>query len=164
MFEPHPANPGRRISILCFDTLGPADFAILASAMSSNTPSSQPSGKERREYYRITVALPIRIQPETDTTEGELTEKSVNISGGGIGVAVTESYTAGDVLSLTLLLPDQVIFKSSIEVLRLDPIPYPAGTYRLHARFVRMPSQDRELLIKHIVRLQRDRLQEHYSA
>lgn len=132
--------------------------------MSPDTPPSQPSGKERREHYRITVTLPIRIQPETDSTEGELTEKSVNISGGGIGVTVTELYAPGDVLSLTLLLPDQILFKSSIEVLRLDPIPYPAGTYRLHARFVKMPSQDREVLIRHIIRFQQDHLQAHYSA
>jgi c-di-GMP-binding flagellar brake protein YcgR len=132
--------------------------------MASDTPASQPSGRDRREYYRITVTMPIRIQPETDSTEGELTEKSVNISGGGIGVTVSALYKPGEILSLTLLLPDQVVFKSFIEVLRLDPIPYPGGTYRLHARFVRMPSQDRELLIKHILRFQRDHLQAHYSA
>ena len=54
--------------------------------MAAETPASQPSGKDRREYYRITVTLPVRIQLETDTTEGELVQKSVNISGGGIGV------------------------------------------------------------------------------
>jgi c-di-GMP-binding flagellar brake protein YcgR len=132
--------------------------------MSSDAPASQPSGKDRREYYRITVTLPIRIQPETDTTEGALIEQSVNISGGGIGVTVSSLYKPGEILSLTLLLPDRVVFKSFIEVLRLDPIPYPGGTYRLHARFVRMPTQDRELLIRHIVHFQRDHLQGHYSA
>jgi c-di-GMP-binding flagellar brake protein YcgR len=132
--------------------------------MSSDAPASQPSGKDRREYYRITVSLPIRIQPETDTTEGALIEQSVNISGGGIGVTVSSLYKPGEILSLTLLLPDRVVFKSFIEVLRLDPIPYPGGTYRLHARFVRMPTQDRELLIRHIVHFQRDHLQGHYSA
>lgn len=132
--------------------------------MSSDTPASQPSGRDRREYYRITVPLPIHIQPETDSTEGEFIEKSVNISGGGIGVTVPVLYKPGEVLSLSLLLPAQVIFKSFIEVLRLDPIPYPGGTYRLHARFVRMTAQDRELLIKYITRFQRDHLQEHYSS
>lgn len=125
---------------------------------------SQPSGRERREFYRITVLLPICIQLETDDAEGEFTEKSVNLSGGGVGVTVTESYTPGEVLSLTLLLPDQVPFKSSMEVLRLDPLPVPGGAHRLHARFVRMTSQNRELLIRYIVRFQRDHLQEHYSV
>lgn len=132
--------------------------------MSSDTPASPPSGRDRREYYRITVTLPIRIQPETDTTEGDLTEKSVNISGGGIGVTVTTIYQPQDILSVTLLLPDHGLFTSFAEVLRLDPIPSPGGTYRLHARFIRMPSQDREVLIRHILRFQRDHLQAHYSA
>ncbi|MBL8070357.1 MAG: PilZ domain-containing protein [Nitrospira sp.] len=124
----------------------------------------QPSGRERREFYRITVLLPICIQLETDDAEGEFTEKSVNLSGGGIGVTVTTLYQSGEILSVTLLLPDQVPFKSSIEVLRLDPLPIPGGAHRLHARFVRMTSQNRELLIRYIVRFQRDHLQEHYSV
>ena len=139
------------------------DFVILASTMPPDMPS-QPSGRERREFYRVTVLLPICIQLETDEAEGEFTEKSVNLSGGGVGVTVIERYTPGEVLSLTLLLPEQVPFKSSIEVLRLDPLPVPGGAHRLHARFVRMTTQNRELLIRYIVRFQRDHLQEHYSV
>ncbi len=104
------------------------------------------------------------IQSETDTAEAEFTEKSVNLSGGGIGLTVTTLYKPAEVLSLTLLLPDQVPFKSSIEVLWLDPLPLPGDAYRLHARFVGMTSQNRELLIRYIVRFQRDHLQEHYSV
>lgn len=132
--------------------------------MSSDAPASQPSGKDRREYYRITVTLPIRLQLKMDTTEDALVEQSVNISGGGFGVTVATVYQPTDILSVTLRLPDHGLFTSLAEVLRLDPIPYPGGTYRLHARFVRMPSQDREVLIRHILRFQRDHLQEHYSA
>ena len=131
--------------------------------MSPDIPSSQPSVRERREYYRITVVLPICIQSEADSTEDEFTEKSINLSGGGIGVTVTTIYKPNEVLSLTLLLPDQVLFKSPIEALRLDPATLPGNPYRLHARFVRMTTQNRELLIRYIVRFQRDHLQEHYS-
>jgi c-di-GMP-binding flagellar brake protein YcgR len=132
--------------------------------MSPDTPSSQTSGRERREYYRITVVLPVRIQVETDNREAAFTEKSVSLSGGGIGVQVATLYEPHEVLSLTLLLPDHVHFKSPIEVLRLDPAPPLDDTYRLHARFVRMTTQNRELLIRHIVRFQRDHLQGHYSV
>lgn len=132
--------------------------------MAIKTPDHQPSGKERREYYRITVPLPIRIQPETDETEGPLQELSVNISGGGLGVTITETYQPNEVLAVTLLLPDHGPFKAFIEVLRMEPLPFPGGTSRLHARFVRMPSKDRELLIRYIIRFQRDHLQSHYSV
>ncbi|SPP63630.1 flagellar brake protein [Nitrospira lenta] len=132
--------------------------------MPSDAPASQPSGKDRREYYRITVALPIRIQPESDTTEGVLIEQSVNISGGGFGMTVATVYQPDDILSVTMRLPDYGLFTSLAEVVRLDALPYPEGTYRLHARFVRMTSQDREVLIRHILIFQRNHLQAHYSA
>jgi len=131
--------------------------------MSPDTPS-EPSGRERREFYRITVLLPMCVQVAGDDTEGELTETSVNLSAGGIGVMVTTRYKEGDVLSLTLLLPDHVPFKAAIEVLRLDPLPLLDGVYRLHARFVGLTAQDRELLVRYILRFQRDHLQAHYSA
>ena len=127
--------------------------------------STLPSSfEDRRDYYRITVVLPVSIQVETDTTEGELIEKAVNISGGGIGITVNVLYNPSQILSLTLLFPDRVIFKAYIEVLRQDPITYPAHTYRLHARFVRMTTQNRELLIRYIMGFQRDHLERHYSA
>jgi c-di-GMP-binding flagellar brake protein YcgR len=132
--------------------------------MSSDTPNPSPNGQDRREYYRINVTLPIRLQPETDDTEGEFTEKSVNLSGGGIGVVVETLHQAGEILTCSLLLPDQVLFKSPIEVLRLVPIAYPGNTYRLHARFIRMTTQNRELLIKYVLQFQRYHLARHYSV
>ena len=140
------------------------EFAILFRNMPSDAPTSQPSAKNRREYFRVNAVLPISIQSETDTTEGELIEKSVNISGGGIGVTVNVAYKPDEVLSLTLILPDQVIFKVYAEVLWLDPVPHHVDTYRLHARFVRMTTQNQELLIRHILHFQRDHLEKHYSA
>ncbi len=132
--------------------------------MSSDTPSPQPSPAERREFYRITVTLPICLQPESDQAEGTLIERSVNISGGGIGVTLNQAFEVNKILSCTLLLPGQVLFKSYVEVLRVDPITYPLNTYRLHGRFVRMATQDRELLIRHILQFQREHLTKHYSA
>lgn len=126
--------------------------------------TSQPPAKDRRAYFRVNAILPISIQAETDTTEGDCTEKSVNISGGGIGVVVNIAYKPDEILSVTLILPDQVIFKAYAEVLRVDPLPHHADTYRLHARFVRMTTQNRELLIKHIISFQRDHLEKHYST
>lgn len=130
--------------------------------MSFDSPAAQAPAPNRREFYRITVTLPISIQPELDNTEVELVEKSVNISGGGIGLTVNRLYQPNEILSLTLRLSDQDLFKAFIEILRLDPIPYPAGIYRLHARFIRMTSQNRELLIRHILGFQRDHLNKHY--
>ena len=132
--------------------------------MAPDTPTSKLSARDRRAYFRVNTVLPISIQAETDTTEGEFIEKSVNISAGGMSVTVNVAYRPDDVLSITLILPDQVIFKAYAEVLWLDPLPYHAGTYRLHARFVKMSTQNQELLIRHILGFQRSNLEKHYSA
>lgn len=132
--------------------------------MASDTPAPQPSGKDRREYYRITVSLPICLQPETDQAEPTLIQRSVNISAGGIGVTLNQVFEVNAILSCTLLLPGQVLFKSYLEVLRVDPIPYPLNTYRLHGRFIRMANADRELLTRHVIQFQREHLNKHYSA
>lgn len=132
--------------------------------MPSEKPASQPTGKDRREFYRITVTLPICLQPESNQAEATLIQRSVNISGGGIGVTLNQTFEVNEILSCTLLLPGKVLFKSYLEVLRVDPIPYPLNTYRLHGRFVRMANQDRELLIRHIIQFQREHLNRHYSA
>ncbi len=132
--------------------------------MPSDTPASQPNWEDRREFYRITVTLPICLQPESDQAEATLIQRSVNISGGGIGVTLDQTFEVNEILSCTLLLPGEVLFKSYLEVLRVDPITYPSNTYRLHGRFARMTNQDRELLIRHIIQFQREHLTKHYSA
>jgi c-di-GMP-binding flagellar brake protein YcgR len=139
-------------------------FGILLPTMASDNTTPQPSGRERREYYRITVTLPICLQQETTETEGPLVERAVNISAGGIGITLNQVFEANAILSCTLLLPGEVLFKSYLEVLRVDPIPYPLNTYRLHGRFIRMATADRELLTRHIIQFQREHLNKHYSA
>ena len=139
-------------------------FGILFGTMPPDAPVSPPSPSDRREFYRITVSLPICLQPETDTTENKLVEKAVNLSAGGIGVVLNQTFEVNAILSCTLLLPGEVLFKSYLQVLRVDPIPYPLNTYRLHGRFIRMATADRELLIRHIIQFQRERLNKHYSA
>lgn len=130
--------------------------------MSLDTPSSF---ADRRAHYRINVMLPMCLQAGTDDTQAELIERSVNLSGGGIGVVVNTRYEPQDILTLTMRFPDQVIFKASIEVLRMDLIEaHHIRTYRLHARFVKMAPQTQELLIRYIMRFQREHLARHYSA
>lgn len=131
--------------------------AIHWSDMPSAAPTSQPSADDRRDYFRVNAILPVNIQAETDTAGGELIEKLVNVSGGGIGLTVNVVYHPDEVLALTLMLPDQVIFKAHAKVLRLDPVPLHINTYSLRAAFIRMTPQNQELLIGYILHFQRDR-------
>jgi c-di-GMP-binding flagellar brake protein YcgR len=128
------------------------------------SPDSQPSSKDRRNYFRMTSLVPLSVKIETNAQEAVFSEQPVNLSGGGIGFVSSTSYNPGDILVLALRLTDQVTLTSRAEVLRLTPIPHKDQSYRVHARFVGMAERDRELLIRHIMRLQRDHLHEHYST
>ncbi|MDQ6734004.1 MAG: PilZ domain-containing protein [Nitrospirota bacterium] len=108
--------------------------------------------------------MPIEIQGKTDVSTNTLIEKSVNLSAGGIGFVVKTAHSPGDVLSITLLLPDQVLFKASARILTLDPLPHREHTFRIHARFIGLTAQKRDSLIRYIMLFQRDELGEHYSA
>jgi c-di-GMP-binding flagellar brake protein YcgR len=133
--------------------------------MPPDSPIPPHSPDDRRSYYRITVVLPVSIQDETDTGEEQFAEQSVNISGGGIGVTVSKRYDPKAILVLRLSLPDQVILKAFLEVVAVEPITTSRlRTYRVRGRFIRMSAQDRELLIRYIMRVQRDHLQRHYMA
>lgn len=132
--------------------------------MPPDTPASLPSPRDRREYYRITVSLPICLQRETDSTEPTPVQRAVNLSAGGIGLTLTETFQANEILLCSLLFPDSILFQSTLEVLWLDPIPYPPNTYRLHARFIKMTMDNREQLVRYILQFQREHLAKHYSV
>lgn len=132
--------------------------------MSANAPESKPSWKDRREYYRVTVTIPLCIQPESATTPAPLTTQSINLSGGGFGLIVDRTYQPEELLSLTLLITKQEIFQAVAEVLRVEPLTARKGAYRLHARFVKLSPQKRDQLVRHITQFQRDHLTKHYNA
>jgi c-di-GMP-binding flagellar brake protein YcgR len=119
--------------------------------------------KDRRNYFRITINMPVIIQLEGER-EGHLTQQLVNLSGGGIGFLTNTVYPPGEILMVALQLPDQYLFKGRVEVLRHDPLPHKAHTYRVHARFINLSEQERQVLIRYIMRFQREHLIEHYCA
>jgi len=130
-----------------------------------STPSSPSSPNDRRAYYRVTVVLPISIQDETDTGETTFVEETVNISGGEIAVTVSKQDDPNSILLITVRLPDHAMLKTCVEVVAVEPLTAThRRAYRLHGRFIRMSAQDRELLIRYIMRFQRDHLQKHYMA
>lgn len=144
--------------------IGAPVLDILLVIMATESPPSQSSPRDRREFYRITSTLPIRLQPETDSSEGPFSKIPVNLSAGGIAVTINTAFQANDILLCTLLLADQEPFKAYVEVLRVDPSHNPPDTFRLHGRFIRMNTPEREFLVRTILHLQREHLSKHYSA
>ena len=144
--------------------IGTPILDILVLIMASESPPSPSSPRDRREFYRITSTLSIRLQPEADTSDGPFSTIPVNLSAGGIGVTVHTAFQANDILVCTLLLADQEPFRAYLEVLRVDPIHNQPHTFRLHGRFIRMNAPEREFLVRTILHLQREHLNKHYSA
>ena len=54
--------------------------------MLANASASQPSEQDRRSYFRVNVILPVSIQAETDTTEGEVIENSSTLVVGALAL------------------------------------------------------------------------------
>ena len=128
------------------------------------SPDPESSARDRRHHFRMTIEVPVSIQLQTDSEESVLTEQSINISGGGMGFVSDVAYNPGEILTITLRLHEQLLLVVHAEVLRQEPQPHRAQRFRIHARFIQISEQERELLIRHIMRLQRERLHGHYSA
>jgi len=90
---------------------------------------------------------------------------NVNISGGGICFEASRPFQEGDQLELRLILPPFVPVHTVAEVVRAEPAQQerPASSeaparYTVAARFTSISAEDRERLIRHILRLQAERI------
>src|SRR3982751_4516365 len=100
--------------------------------------------RERREYFRITMTLPIAIQLEADRSCCTCTPQPVNVSAGGIGFVSDLPYRPGDIVVVSLQLTHECVFRGLAEVLRRDPVPQGIGRYRVRARFLNLHERDRQ--------------------
>lgn len=101
------------------------------------------------------------IASESDLVAEEAS--AVNLSAGGMGMLVREEYAAGQVVEIKMLL-----FPSFTGVLTyatvIDCVPVEAGEvedgygYRMRIEFTHMREQDRDLVIRHVLRCQSNAL------
>ncbi|MEX0603634.1 MAG: PilZ domain-containing protein [Marinobacter sp.] len=96
----------------------------------------------------VMAALGLKEYPD-DTT---LQPLEVNISASGLAFDVDEWVKAGERLRIDLLFfPEAEHFSAIVKVLSSDTI---AGGYRLRTDFERLPENDQERLIRHILSVQ----------
>ncbi len=92
----------------------------------------------------------------------------VNVSGGGVCFDMARRVEAGSVLELRLVLPPFVPIRTSSEVVRVAPSRQGArkidGSYATAVRFTTITADDRERLIRHILRAQADRLRARHMS
>jgi len=93
---------------------------------------------------------------------------NVNISGGGLCFEAREPFQENECLELRLILPPFIPIRSAVEVIRVDPLPgdrSPEGAYLVAVRFTSISKEDRERVIRHILRLQAERIRaQHLNA
>lgn len=64
---------------------------------------------ERRDYFRVDMALPVAYWRETDHVQTKLDLRPVNISGSGIRFVAERPMAVGDQVSIRIGLPDGVV-------------------------------------------------------
>lgn len=87
----------------------------------------------------------------------------VNLSAGGMGVLVDERYEPGQVLEIRMLLfPSFTGILMFGDVIDCEPVTEPdrdsGYSYRMRISFTHMREQDRDLLIRHVLRCQSNEL------
>jgi hypothetical protein len=93
----------------------------------------------------------------------------VNLSGGGICFDTDRRFGENDILELRLILPPFVPIRSTAEVTRVTPVRGEGGAgaaerFTVAAHFTSIGSEDRERLIRHILRLQADRIRSRHQS
>lgn len=83
----------------------------------------------------------------------------VNLSAGGMGMLVNEQYAAGDAIEIKMLLfpsfTGVLIYGTVIDCIPLDAQSAREGySYRMRIEFTHLRDQDRDVLIRHILRCQ----------
>lgn len=94
---------------------------------------------------------------------------NVNISGGGLCFEAREPFQENECLELRLILPPFIPIRSTVEVIRVDPLTGPdrgpEAAYLVAVRFTSISTEDRERVIRHILRLQAERIRaQHLNA
>lgn len=81
----------------------------------------------------------------------------VSLSGGGISFRSPQCFSAGDMLSLKVVLPPFTPIDTTAQVIRSMPVKEGAG-YDIATEFVGLSPNDQEHLIRHILQTQAERL------
>lgn len=88
----------------------------------------------------------------------------VNISAGGLSFPCDRAYDADSVLALRFFIPPFTPIQTQARVVRSIPDGKTPGRYRVAVEFTTMSEDDREIVIRHILRTQADQLRARKQA
>ncbi|TAJ30695.1 MAG: PilZ domain-containing protein [Nitrospirae bacterium] len=82
----------------------------------------------------------------------------VNVSGGGLAFQTERPFREKDQLDIRLILPPFVPILAKVEVIRVIPPKQAGDGHTLATRFASIRSEDRECLIRHVLKVQAEQL------
>ncbi len=88
----------------------------------------------------------------------------VDISAGGLGFDTPRRFQADDLLVLKVILPPFSIIETTAKVIRVTPVEAGVGGFHLATQFVDLGGDEQELIIRHILQVQAERLRTRKAA
>ncbi|MFM8552018.1 MAG: PilZ domain-containing protein [Nitrospiraceae bacterium] len=102
---------------------------------------------ERRDHFRVNLALPVAYWRETDHIQTKLRPMPVNISGSGMRLVADRPMAVGETVSLRIGLPDRVV-PARAKVVRIEERS--ASDSSISMQFTAIGNQDQERLVDYI--------------
>ncbi|TAJ29479.1 MAG: PilZ domain-containing protein [Nitrospirae bacterium] len=122
------------------------------------------SSEDKREYFRLTVNLPMAYQLEGETVSSAPTPMSLNLSGGGVGFVAERKFNLDDMLLLKILLPSQPPIFARAKIVRTAQLGKNTASYSIGAQFTGLDGKDKEQILKYLINVQLERRRERYTT
>jgi c-di-GMP-binding flagellar brake protein YcgR len=119
---------------------------------------------EKREYFRLTVQLPVDYRLEGEETKSVPKPMNLNLSGGGVGFITQRTFNLGDTLVLRIVLPSTPPLTARAKVVRVAPLEKDRASFSIGAQFTVLDSEDQERILKFLLALDRKRRHDHFIA
>ncbi len=88
----------------------------------------------------------------------------VDISAGGLGFNTPRQFEVDDVLVLKFILPPFSMIETSARIIRVRPLPTNPAEFHIATQFVELGGDEQELIIRHILQVQAERLRARKAA
>ncbi|MCS6296502.1 MAG: PilZ domain-containing protein [Nitrospira sp.] len=88
----------------------------------------------------------------------------VDISAGGLGFDTPREFQADDLLVLKVILPPFSMIETTAKIIRVTPLEQGSAGFHLATQFVDLGGDEQELIIRHILQVQAERLRTRKAA
>ena len=89
---------------------------------------------------------------------------NVDISAGGVGFNTPRQFQAENVLALKLILPPFSLIETTARIIRVTAAEKGETGYHVATQFIELAGDDQELIIRHILQVQAERLRARKGA